>query len=536
MKKQTWIWMLALSAALVLGGCAGSEQPLQSSDSAAEQTQESVSETESAEETEAGENETQTEDETAVSQIELEVSSEYLSEWEDSRRLMFAQCNQLNVIQSGYEALDQALNLHGQERWEQISSLYEEGLSQAREYADESGTEDFQVLNLITVTRSDSRIVSFLEQEYDFMPGTAHPGSSLTGLNYNPDTGETLTLREVAADYDGLYRLVGELLKENYDVEETFFPDYEETLADLFETEGNEPAWTMTREDVSFYFGPYVLGPYSSGTQTVTVSFAEHPGLFDARYAGAEGGIVRELTMGMNGEADVDGDGTLEKVWFEQVYDDEKYEFQFTLHCGDQQVSQAIYGSFSEARLMFPEDGNVWVYVETYSENDYRTLEIFGFDGTQPVYVGASSDSFYDHPALVPSGFRLYQRLYVLGTYMGSRVYHVGADGMPEAEDDVYLITDYGLREKGQSIRTKREIPAMFFGEGDTQTPSVSGTIPAGTDCYIRKTDQKSFVEVELEDGSRCRIPVEAESDRPWNWSIDGVSEYDCFEELLYAG
>jgi len=60
-------------------------------------------------------------------------------------------------------------------------------------------------------------------------------------------------------------------------------------------------------------------------------------------------------------------------------------------------------------------------------------------------------------------------------------------------------------------------------------------TIPSGSSFTITGTDGMSFVEAELDDGRTCRIPVR-KGDGEWEWKINGVSEYDCFEQIPYAG
>jgi len=58
-------------------------------------------------------------------------------------------------------------------------------------------------------------------------------------------------------------------------------------------------------------------------------------------------------------------------------------------------------------------------------------------------------------------------------------------------------------------------------------------TLPAGTNFYFRRTDVDTYADMELEDGRQCRIEIVYEGDTPM---INGVPEWDCFEELLYAG
>ena len=44
-----------------------------------------------------------------------------------------------------------------------------------------------------------------------------------------------------------------------------------------------------------------------------------------------------------------------------------------------------------------------------------------------------------------------------------------------------------------------------------------------------------TVVEAELEDGRRCEIPIEKDADE-YLFKINGISEYDCFDGLRYAG
>ena len=59
--------------------------------------------------------------------------------------------------------------------------------------------------------------------------------------------------------------------------------------------------------------------------------------------------------------------------------------------------------------------------------------------------------------------------------------------------------------------------------------------MPVGTKFYVRATDEETCVDLELEDGRKCRIAVRQSGDG-WGFLIDGVSEEECFEFVPYAG
>jgi len=57
--------------------------------------------------------------------------------------------------------------------------------------------------------------------------------------------------------------------------------------------------------------------------------------------------------------------------------------------------------------------------------------------------------------------------------------------------------------------------------------------LPAGTKFYFLRTDGETYVDARLEDGRECRIMVEYTD---YEYQINGISEWECFEEVIYAG
>ena len=58
-------------------------------------------------------------------------------------------------------------------------------------------------------------------------------------------------------------------------------------------------------------------------------------------------------------------------------------------------------------------------------------------------HVGSSGDSMYGSFIGDPGHFLLYDRIDLLGTYMAYRSFHMGEDGMPEADGTVYTCLLY---------------------------------------------------------------------------------------------
>lgn len=134
---------------------------------------------------------------------------------------------------------------------------------------------------------------------------------------------------------------------------------------------------------------------------------------------------------------------------------------------------------------------------------------------------------------VTPGHFKLISHLDVLSTYSGYKYYHVGNDGLPEPDDKAYTIILYTYEnEPEHSLTAKIPVPVWII-QADGSTAAAPEQLPAGTRFYFRKTDGRSYVEMELEDGRHCQVRVDISS---WPRTVNGVDENDCFDGIMYAG
>jgi hypothetical protein len=95
---------------------------------------------------------------------------------------------------------------------------------------------------------------------------------------------------------------------------------------------------------------------------------------------------------------------------------------------------------------------------------------------------------------------------------------------MPEAEHDYYDLSGNPRR-----LVSKLPLEVEMLSEGTREELS------AGTMFRMLRTDGETYMDMALEDGRECRITLSRDDDT-WSWLINGVSEWDCFEDLFYAG
>ena len=159
---------------------------------------------------------------------------------------------------------------------------------------------------------------------------------------------------------------------------------------------------------------------------------------------------------------------------------------------------------------------------ETRTYNDYATTYLVKMDG-EKFAVSQQDGSIEKVPSNPADGIEITSKVDVLGTYGGTKTYHISNDQLTP-NGDMYLFnhaSDVKLSVKG-SISCRLEGSNATLKAGDVITPtsySEDGTFG-----------------FELEDGTAGNLIVDLNADGIYAGTIGGVSESDLFEELPYAG
>ena len=167
-------------------------------------------------------------------------------------------------------------------------------------------------------------------------------------------------------------------------------------------------------------------------------------------------------------------------------------------------------------------NGQYYVLAETRTYNDYATTYLVKMDG-EKFAVSQQDGSIEKVPSNPADGIEITSKVDVLGTYGGTKTYHISNDQLTP-NGDMYLFnhaSDVKLTVKG-SISCRLEGSNATLKAGDVITPtsySEDGTFG-----------------FELEDGTAGNLIVDLNADGIYAGTIGGVSESDLFEELPYAG
>ncbi len=113
------------------------------------------------------------------------------------------------------------------------------------------------------VKRADEQMISIVENGYEYTGG-AHPNAVRVAYNFNTQTGERMTLADVASDLDELrtksMAYLGEALEEP-EWSELLFSDYRNHLEDIL----TDSTWYTDREGFYIICNEYIITPHSAG-------------------------------------------------------------------------------------------------------------------------------------------------------------------------------------------------------------------------------------------------------------------------------
>lgn len=449
-----------------------------------------------------------------------------------------------------YPELAQVLKKLSEENKNTILTDYENLKSQAEDdlkAAKEGGYEVYTPYSTecsFYVNRADNRVLSLGKSGYDYWGG-AHGTGYSTGCNYNARTGEELRIQDVVTDVDTLAGLIEAKVYESGLTRDDLFLDEEETLKDyiLKAAADHTLNWEITNEGVTVWFNPYEISYYAAGMPSGSVSFAGHPEVFSDYYAETARTYVYAIEGLDVSDIDFDGDGKADELSVWASMDEYGTYEALKVSMKGVETSKDIWAYSYDPYILHTTDGKNYLYVICGSDNDYRMLEVFDLNGSSAVYVGevnncglraqlldASSYLYGEELLTDPENFYLESRMEVLSTYSASRKYHVGADGMPVADEDFYQV-DASTYEWREALTAKKDVPCVQVAE-DGSVTADNAVIPAGTKLTLYRTDGSSLVDLKAGD-TLYRIEVDHSE---WPYTINGVEEEEYFDGVMYAG
>lgn len=491
-----------------------------------------------------------------VNIMQVMIADSYLDEWSqteigmwDESGIRLCSTSWQSIVlgeesRAEYPKLAEQLDKRNEENQVIYQNFMEQNVSLAQEHYTDTPEYfyEYSSNNSYSVQRADSLILSIREDGNEYTGG-AHGMYGIWGINYEPSTGEELTLADVCIKVEELPAILSRKVIENYaDEYETF-----ESLQSILETYKPEDYnWTMGYQGITFYFNPYEIASYAMGAIKVTVWFGENPELFNEKFFEKPNtGYVMDLPL--NNEVDIDlNKGRKEKLRVSAYYkteEDEEYGVQhLCVTLNDISYYEEEYYGYDFYPYLVcvngPEKEQYFLYVQGIAENDYSSISIYDLNGEEIKmnerlsgvgFCGVWDEDAGEYGTYYNCIFNNSQevelgtRMEILGTWTGKRCYSINPEnGIPQPAAEYFTISN-------SWNPTVSQIPLEV-----TMLPDeTKEELPAGTEFYFIRTDGKSYVDARLTDGRECRIMVEFED---YIQTINGVDQWECFEDLFYAG
>ena len=367
-----------------------------------------------------------------------------IREYDEENALLLAQnsysCVTLHADDAAdFPALAEALEQIAAMETRSMDDEFDNLIGFAKESLSAGGTESFrqQISSLdILIRRADSLVVSLLADsyaDYGFIDGYR----AFNGTDLDAQTGRELALSDVICDMNSVIPIIKQELNRY-----TWQGEYhsETAVEDYFAaTPEDGISWTLDYNGVTFYFMPGDLCDAGFGTQTATVSFAEHPEVFTEKYFGEPTAYITALAQNSPYFTKLDAEPDPEEInCIGFVGDDGIGYGSFGLYTDDDgyYYSEDLFAyAYHPYYVKTAEGGHyLWLFCEQ-SEDGNRDMRLLVFDiaGGRYTKVGEMNacpgfmfpDSFL-HPA-DPAAFRLDNR----DTPEQEEIYAVSDNGMP---------------------------------------------------------------------------------------------------------
>ena len=215
----------------------------------------------------------------------------------------------------------------------------------------------------------------------------------------------------------------------------------------------------------------------------------------------------------------------------EQAYPDDDEIIAVTAVYGDQELKldESLYvNGVYEVSL----DGQEYVMTETTTFDDYGMIYLVKLDESGVTLVSTQDGHLRNMPTDPAEGFDIESRIYVLGTYGGTRNYLIQNDKLT-ATDTMYQFLG-GSSGELPELTVKGTINCRLEG-GNTTLKAGDVIIPQ---AYSPEDGTFYF---EMKDGTAGNLQVDLTSDgsegqMTYSGTIGGVDENELFENLPYAG
>lgn len=439
---------------------------------------------------------------------------------ENNEEYLYMTMADVEIASESFLALEETVNAWAKERTENREALKIQYMEMAEAEKEANGDEfyGYSISEMLTITRSDERILSLREESYQYLGG-AYPVSFIGGVNFDVQTGALLELEDLFVDPEGFK-----------DASAQFIVGYVENVYDLSVTEeqvlalwDTEMEWYMDASGMTVIFNEDTLGPHALGILEIPLTMANVQDYMKAEYEEFVGAGVYSLQANVPILVSVGEEETTLLINEEEG----QYEWDYSVSDGKTTLEVGQFGYLHSAYYMQKDDGGAYLLMDVdMASDDYSTF-VFKVSEEEIVQTDVL-DAAIDTGHISPKKMDMQKWINVLGTYGAEKTYTLDESGMFVTEETEYRLC--GTLENRVEIISVVDLPFYINGKATV--------MPAGMGFRMISTDEETYAVMQVtETGQVGELPfARGEGDDYWNLYIGEKKVDDCFEMLPYAG
>ena len=384
-----------------------------------------------------------------------------------------------------------------------------------------------------TVTRADSSIFS-IELSTDVYTGGAHGGHIVTGLVFDSKTGELLSTSDLGDILEDAKNYIYSNIDEsNEDYTAGLFEEYQDTIETAF-SEEDDTVYSTWLDDrgLVICFSEYSIAPYAMGLPTFTIPYSELSG-FNSDYLPDDSFYIVEPVMdGLTENADINDDGVLESIWVVSEYNADSGYTDLTFNIGNESIEISDENFYGYSNYYVNSSQGDYVFIVGTSENGWPTTYMYSVSDGVTLIMELDD---YGISSIEDGKMTIYTIKDAIGTWTVTSDVTYGDDGITFGTSGSEKINNNPSSNPNAVGLTLLQGLEYSASSNDFST---TATLEKGTVIYptlLISNDSGSVMGFVAEDGTLGYFVYEEDTENG-GYMVNGVNEYELFENIPYAG
>lgn len=366
----------------------------------------------------------------------------------------------------------------------------------------------------VELERSDSTVISF-DESCSIHTGGVHPYGGCLGVTFDVKTGRKLELADILKDEAGFYKAAVDYLTDwlvrNFG-EKSFGQEKRNYVAHTFD-EDRTVNWYLNGAGIVIIYNPYEIEAYSAGVIEITLPYGLFYEYIREEYTNPHTELIAAVPEG----EDIAGLLGLEQLV--EITSDGPGDGFVYVTINDMNERAGV-GRFGDAYVIKRQNGRIFL-VFVVLEEDVDTMCVYEITDGEIKKCDEKTEAYFDSSFWGTERIGISLTVHALGTHTGYMDFKWDEKGKLVAAEEIYEI------KAAWNLIVIKDIPVRMEG--------VETVVKAGEQIMVTGINmEENIYYFQVVDSGECGEIYYNESQK--GRMIDGISEFEYFENLNYAG